>query len=219
MRPRSLSVLALAVVLGCDSPSVPLRTDTYAFRIVDSELVFHWPIDRIPVRYYAEPVGAIPEFVQAGIDLWESQFLYGEFRGRVVQDSSAADVIVLLDGDAPPTGELTDDPPVSTCSGETRVPAIVGEEGALQLSDKLRVTLQWFPHMDAAAIANCLARVTAHELGHTLGLFAADHAGTETTDLMFSPPSVRRASERDRATVEILYHLPADIRPAERTSP
>ncbi len=112
------------------------------------------------------------------------------------------------------TGETTVPPFVVDGEGNT----VVDQNGMVQLSDKLRVTLRWFSHPDPSAIANCVARVIAHEIGHTLGIFAADHAGTNPTDLMFSPPSVRRPSQRDRVTVELLYHQQPDIAPSGRTS-
>jgi predicted Zn-dependent protease len=89
--------------------------------------------------------------------------------------------------------------------------------GVTRLSDALRVTLRWFPATNPSDIANCLARVATHEIGHTLGLFAGDHRDTEPSDLMAAFPNVREPSPRDRSTVEFLYHLPADILPRPRS--
>jgi len=72
----------------------------------------------------------------------------------------------------------------------------------------MRVT--WDARYPDADVVNCLERVTIHELGHTLGLFA--HSTSEL-DLMHPNPRVRVPSPADRATAEILYHTAPTIGP------
>src|SRR5439155_971013 len=77
---------------------------------------------RPPVRFYAQPTGNLRFLVQHAVDSWAGVFLYGEFRGTLVADSTGADVIVQADSvpDVPP------DPgaPVYACNEVTAVPPI-----------------------------------------------------------------------------------------------
>ncbi len=214
MQTRSRSVAALAALLllgACDSPNAPDRSSFYDFRLSPSDPVFHWPATALPVRFYADQVGALPEYVALGVRMWERQFLYGEFRGELVSDSADADVILSLQGSAPPDGPLTDDPPVTSCTGVTSVPPTTElGSGQLVYTERFQVQLQWFSRGSPSDIANCLARVTAHEIGHTLGVF--NHSPTPD-DLMARSPTAREPTARDRATVQILYHVRSDILP------
>jgi Matrixin len=207
MRSKLISLgIALALV-SCSSPQAPDRSISYDFADGFGE-VFRWPRERTPVSYWTEDRGALATYVEAAIELWESQFLYREWSGLMVDDSSAADVIVLLSGGTPPPSPRTDDPPVRVCFGET-VGTVVGNnlEGAIQ------TTLFWSPGSAASDVANCLARVTAHEIGHTLGLLS--HS-LDPNDLMFNNPAVRRPSQADRNTVQILYHTSPTLGPPVR---
>jgi hypothetical protein len=163
------------------------------------------------VRWYAEPAGALPGYVERGILIWERQFLFGEFRGRMTPDSADADVLVELQGAPPTEVPLTGDPPRHVCEGVTVVPPRVAAEGGTAvLGDRLRIVVSWFPGSDPVDVANCLARTTLHEMGHALGIFS--HSD-DPADLMFRRPEVALPSHRDRATIQYLYHLPADILP------
>ncbi len=73
------------------------------------------------------------------------------------------------------------------------------------------VTIDWFDAgASASDVVNCVARVTTHEVGHVLGLFA--HSPT-ATDLMYFAVTAREPSARDAATMQELYHLPTEIQP------
>jgi hypothetical protein len=207
-----LAVVAAGVTLwGCDSLEAPPRPAPYEFRLAGTDSVFHWPADRLPVKWYAEPAGALPDYVERGITVWERQFLYGEFRGRMTADSAEADVIVELQGTPPPEVPLTDDPPRDVCEGVTIVPPrVTTDEGVAVLAGRLRIVLWWFPTLDPVDVANCLARTTLHEMAHAMGIFG--HSD-DPADLMFRLPEVALPSYRDRATAQYLYHLPAYIRP------
>ncbi len=220
MRRHSLGLgFALtAAFLACTQPDTPFRLSPYEFRrIVGADtLLFHWPASSLPVRFYAEPAGQLPAFVRTGIGEWQRTFLYGEFRGVVVDDSTAADIIVRMDGPPPPDRPLTNDPPRAVCAGVTSVPPTdTSATGILQFATPFTISVHWFPGADSTDAVNCLARVTTHEIGHALGIFAHSN---DPLDLMYQPPTVTRPSLRDQSTIQTLYHLPTDVLPWSPTA-
>ena len=205
--------LAIAVLTGgaggagCSDIVTPSRTPRYlADNAGDT---FHWPANRIPVRYFVDPRGALPRLVRNGLSAWQDQFLYGEFRAVVVADSTAADVIVrwqdTVPADVPPdtTGAL------GACDGVTTyvldsTKTMTGPEHVA-----LRVRLGY----TLPQIAECFRRVVTHELGHSLGILSHSPA---TTDLMYGTPAIETPTERDRNTAQVLYHTPPTIFPPPR---
>ncbi len=205
--------LAIAVLTGgaggagCSDIVTPSRTPRYlADNAGDT---FHWPANRIPVRYFVDPRGALPRLVRNGLSVWQDQFLYGEFRAVVVADSTAADVIVrwqdTVPADVPPdtTGAL------GACDGVTTyvldsTKTMTGPEHVA-----LRVRLGY----TLPQIAECFRRVVTHELGHSLGILSHSPA---TTDLMYGTPAIETPTERDRNTAQVLYHTPPTIFPPPR---
>lgn len=211
-RPAELlvgAILGLAVG-GCTDASAPGRSDTYAFAEPQSGLIFHWPAERLPVRVWVHAdAGIVRDFVARGIEIWNRQFLYGEFRGRIVEDSAAADVVVRVVPATPPSGMPGDDDPALAACGGVTINDVTPDG---QLAGPFRIAIDWdvrFPDQD---VVNCLERVTFHELGHAIGLLA--HSPDET-DLMNAAPRVRTPSPVDRATVEVLYHTPPTLRPPQ----
>ena len=209
----SLAALGAAVILAaaCETPDAPVRPTPYDFRLFKTDTVFHWPESSMPVRVYAAPVGRTPEDVAAGLLQWQRQFLYGELSTAVVTDSSDADVLVFLDGPAPPDAPPTDDPPRAVCGGYTALPPRdVDGNGDVRFTDRLQIRVSWSTGEDPTDVTNCLQRVIAHELGHALGIF--DHS-SDPFDLMHPQPNVTTPSPRDQATIQTLYHYPTDILP------
>jgi hypothetical protein len=206
MRDRVLLVVA-AAALACDQPTIPTRTAAYPFDFAGD--VFHWPASHLPVRYFADARGAMRTIVQDGLAAWQAPFLYGEFTGTLVADSAGADVIVLWRDSVPPDVPPDPGPPVSACSGVTSFQL----DSTSTIEGPLRVTLWVAGVATAAQVAACMRRVTLHELGHSLGLL--QHS-PDTLDVMAAPPGVAVPSERDRQTVEVLYHTPPTIRPPPR---
>lgn len=204
---RELAAVGLALALGtaaCTEITPPSRTPRYLTDVGTG--VFHWPIDRLPVRYYADTREAMPTLVRDGLRAWERQFLYGEFRGALVPDSGRADVIVVWQGTPP-----TDVPPDTTGAlGACRGQSTFLVDSTDNITDPIRVELIVNPGYTAAQVAACMRRVAAHELGHTLGIFTHSPA---TGDLMFSTPRVEAPTARDRAAVEVLYHTTPTIGP------
>lgn len=199
-----------ALLAGCEGPTVPARMAPYEF---DRDgLVFHWPRDRLPVRYWVEPAGNLPRYIADGLRIWEAQLLYGEFYGTLVDDSLSADVIVRLEGGAPPAGTPTGTvPPRNAC--ETAVTTYPATDPAGRLEGPLRILLRWKPGTAPAVTADCLVMLSAHELGHTLGLRA--HSDGDD-DLMLPNPQTLTPSARDRITVQTLYRTTPTIYPKER---
>lgn len=211
--PRRVSLLlALALAAGgCDAATAPRRDATYAFDLQASGLVFHWPTSRLPVRYWVDPgAGPVARYTEMGLRTWESQFLYGEFTGVSESDSSRADVLISVTGATPPDVPLTDAPPVGACEGRTDFALLPTVD---TLVGPFRVFLRWDQNFSDTDVANCLLRLTTHEIGHTLGLLAESPG---PTDLMNTQPRVAVPSPVDRATVVTLYHTTPSIGPPVR---
>ena len=215
-------VLAL-LLIGCSDILTPSRTPRYLSDLAGE--VFRWPSDRLPVRYFADTRGTMPELVSAGLQAWEQQFLYGEFKATLVTDSSQADVIVVWEDSVPP-----DVPPdtvgaAGACDGFTRYiidttttasgtnSPTAGVEPPLTMTEPFHVYLRVRPGFTEAQVAACMPRVTAHELGHTIGILTHSPANT---DLMWGTPTTQTPTNRDRNTAQVLYHTAPTIAPPPR---
>lgn len=208
MKRTTAPALVTLALLACTEPTSPARSDTYPFDL--SGDVFHWPADRLPVRFFAAPAGNLRFLVERAIGVWTSQFLYGEFTGRLVDDSSRADVIVRWTDSVPPDVLPDSGPPVFACNGVTSLPAVdSGNRFQGPLHVEIGVTAA-NPPFTAGQVAACTRRTVVHELGHTLGIL---RESPDTGDIMHSPPRVASPSERDRNTVAVLYHTPPTILP------
>lgn len=176
-------------------------------------VTFHWPRNRLPVRYWvAANAGVVKGDLADGLRAWEAQFLYGEFRGVVVADSASADVVVMLpDSTTPPNVPRTSDPPADVCGGETANTIHSTGPGTYALDQAYQIKLTWDRRAAPADIVNCLHRVVMHEIGHSLGILQHSE---DPNDLMAPLPIVDAPSARDRATAVILYHTPANVAPA-----
>ena len=201
-------------LLSCADIAAPSRSNAYEWRRIVGTTIqsFHWPQSRLPVRIWAEDAVNLPAHVRHGIAEWEAAFLYGEFRGEVVSDSSVADVIVTS-GIAPPGSfSITrlESLAAPECLGATDVELDVTGKVILP---PIRVYVD--PRFDPSlpGVDACMALTTTHELGHALGIFA--HS-PNVDDIMYSDPVVTTLSPRDRATAELAYHTEPTLTVAPR---
>lgn len=218
-RPARWTTLGLvAAAAACSDIANPIRNDFYEWRLItpsttgpgEDSLTFHWPKDRLPVRIWVENAASLPENVPKAIAAWRTAFLYGEWDATLVSDSAAADVIVRAGG-APGTqfsqtrlhSALAPD-----CAGATDL-NVSDDHTTLQLPVRVYIDPRSDP--TSPALPACLALTTTHELGHVIGIWR--HSGI-ATDLMYFDPGVSAPSDRDLATAEVIYHLPANVAPA-----
>ena len=210
---------AALAALACGDIASPARGDVYEWRLETpavpgpglDTLSFHWSLDDLPVRVWVEDTEDLPAHVARALEVWEGVFLYGEFRGTLVGDSSSADVIVL--GGAPesraPAARLRSGL-APECSGATDLDV---DAANTQLRLPVRVFINPLP---VPGVERCLALTSIHELGHALGIFA--HSD-DPADLMYADPEAELPSDRDRRTAEAAYHTPPTLQAVPRGAP
>jgi hypothetical protein len=206
------AALVLAVAACRDKTAyecLESNAQRYAFHLPgDTTAVFHWPASRMPIRLYAEPVGALPANTDSGAALWANAMRCGELAFVRVTDSTAADIIVRNPATLPPL------PLYGVSAGADSVGACLGRtDGLLDSANRLVEPLRSYvaPNSgDAAAVEACYHFTVAHELGHAIGLFS--HS-TNVADLMHAVPRRRALSINDRFTVQLLYMTTPTIAP------
>lgn len=208
-RATGLGLLGAALVVAACSDSTVQEclesgATSYGYSAPgDTTVTFRWPPAYHPVRVYAEPAGNLQANVDAAISLWHGALRCGEVSMQRVADSTIADVVIRNPAQMPPAVSPVQLMADSTdaCDGRTDVDLTPGNA----LIRPLRVYI--VPaSLTTADVEACYRFVTAHELGHTLGLFS--HS-SDLNDLMFSRPRRRALSLNDRFTLQVLYHRPA----------
>jgi hypothetical protein len=208
-----LAILIAGLVgLSCADIASPSRSEPYEWRFITptglgtaDTLSFHWPRSILPVKIWTEDTLNLVTHVQNGIDRWRAAFLYGEFDAVRVADSNAADVIVRAESPVKATDSQLASTMAPECEGGTD---ILPPFGSREIQYPVRVFI--LPRFDPSTpgVDECLALTTTHELGHAIGILA--HSPVET-DLMYFDPVVSVLSARDRATIEVAYHVEANL--------
>lgn len=220
----ALVALAAAGAFACTELNGPLRPARYAFAeivtdsvtadttvdgvnypadtVVTDTVWFHWPQSSLPVKIWADTALGLRDRVTRGLGLWKQILQFGEYDATLVSDSTTADVIVLAGvsplGSARPARFHSMAP---QCEGETDFDISRPDHKKVILPVRVYVQNK-FP-VDQDSTQACLDLTTAHELGHTLGLF--QHS-PDSADLMYADPQVDAPSAADASTVLFLYH-------------
>lgn len=214
---RVTACLAL-LGLGACADLVPPRSaeSYYEYRQISGldTLSFKWLPSQLPVKLWVADESPLRPHLITAIGRWERAFLFGEFRATLVTDSASADIIVR---NTPPVATLRSGLVLTAfapqCTGETTFALAQGGD-AIQLPWRIYVWPASNPN--ATGIDTCYAITVTHELGHALGIINPNHTGAQIGDVMYRDPVFNGISERDRATVERLYHGPTTLRPAAR---
>ena len=208
-----LAALAL-VACSSESPAACFEPDatSYAFHVpYDTTRWFRWPSNQYPVRVYAENSGDLQVNTDSAIAVWLHAFRCGELSMVRWTDSTGADVVIRnppIQPAAPPAFHLAAGDSTNGCRGRTDVDTISADTIMRPIHSYV-----WPLGADSAATASCYHFVTAHELGHALGLFM--HS-TDPGDLMYTYPHRRVVSVNDRYTIQILYHSISPMVPGPR---
>lgn len=214
---RCLACLALLGLAACADLVPPRSAESYyEYRQISGvdTLSFKWLPSQLPVRVWVADDSPLRPHLITAIDRWERAFLFGEFRATLVADSGTADIIVR---NTPPVTLLTSQRVLGAfapqCTGETTF-ELAANVRAIQLPWRIHV---WpASNANATGIETCYAITVTHELGHALGIINANHTGAQPGDVMYRDPVLNGLSERDRATINRLYHGPTTLgaRPA-----
>ena len=207
------AIATASVLVSCADIAAPSRGNAYEWRRllatangVDT-LSFHWPSSDLPVRFWAEDSLNLPDHVQRAIVQWEAAFLYGEFSGILVSDSSTADVIVRT-GIAPKGGftiTRLESAMAPECQGATDIELSASGQDLLR-PIRAYIDPRFLP--GSPGVDECMALTTTHEMGHALGIFT--HS-PDAEDIMYADPVVSSLSPRDRSTAELAYHTPPTL--------
>jgi predicted Zn-dependent protease len=210
---RRLLVITALAAAACNDPAIPDRSFVYSFadtNIVGSDTfvdLFRWPEYRLPVRFWADPRSNMRFLVERAIAVWEAQFLYNEFRGELVSDSSRADVIVTWADSVPPDVPPDTTPP-NSCTGNT----FLDIDSTNALSGPIHVSLTVLAvAVTPARVQGCMRRLAIHEIGHALGLLR--HSPYPEDIMTGSPDVTNLPSPFDRRSIETLYHMTPTIGP------
>jgi len=211
----AVSVFTVAVLAACggggDQACYESGATAYPVHAPgDTGVVFNWPASYNPVRVYVESAPELQNNVANGLQLWVNALHCSELRFSFVTDSSSADIIVRNPVFLPPlpvTGAFFADS-VGACKGRTDV--LVDSTNMLLRPIRSYVVPNG---IDPVALASCYHFVTAHELGHAIGLL--NHS-PDPADIMNSTPRRTELSINDRYTVQLLYNLVPYTRPSPR---
>jgi len=176
-------------------------------------LLYRWTTGA-KVRVFVEPLAAggvnLATSVQRAVQSWNAVPQVREFTMEVVSNRDAADVIVYDRSVAQPvvTGSCPFTP--SGAAGYTYFCPLNGRAERLRPvgATVLSVAIVIRVDLTTTATQSALDALVAHEMGHAVGI--GGHS-PQTTDVMYTRPTVSTPTQRDRSTLRNLLGRAADI--------
>ena len=212
-QPARRVILAALIAAACDSPTV-VRPD-FAYNPTDltGGQLYRWSTGA-RVRVFVEPMGAgsvdLASAVQRAVSAWNAVPQAREFTLDVVTNRDVADVIVYDRSLPQPvvTGSCPFNP--SGAAGYTYFCPINGRAERLRplASTVLTTAIVIRVDMTTTATQAALDALVAHEVGHAVGI--GGHS-PQSTDVMYTRPTVRTPTDRDRNTLRNVLGRAADI--------
>jgi predicted Zn-dependent protease len=232
MRSRKALLLALGCGIlagGCESPTIGARPEVYEFALPVRDLdgaiqpmVFRWRTGST-IRVHVAPSGDVGRaqllaaaFAEAA-NAWNQAVLYDEVRFRAAADADRADVLLAW-SDSPLPIDMGNCPrdgggrAVTTLCLDPVDPTRLFRypfAGGGPSDIRIVVTVRSLEADDPDRVR----RLVAHELGHVLGLAQHPDPIRFPGSVMLALPPTALPGREDRATLQLLYHLPPEISP------
>ena len=207
------AVMMSMLLVGCESPTVARPEFAYDPTSLTAGLLYRWSTGA-KVRVFVEPMTVasvdLAAAVQRAVIAWNAVPQAREFTLEVVANRDAADVIVYDRSIPQPvvTGSCPFNP--SGAAGYTYFCPLNGRAERLRPIESTVMTAAIVIRVDMTTTATqpALDALVTHELGHAVGI--GGHS-PQTTDVMYTRPSVSSPTDRDRATLRNLLGRTADI--------
>ncbi len=207
------SVVAALLVAACDNPTVVRPDFAYDPTELTGGLVYRWTTGA-KVRVFVEPMTAgtvdLPLSTLRAVQAWNAVPQVREFTLEIVTNRDAADVIVYDRSVPQPvvTGSCPFNP--SGAAGYTYFCPLNGRAERLRPIGSTLLTTAIVIRVDLTTTATqaALDALVAHEMGHAVGI--GGHS-PQTTDVMYTRPTVSTPTDRDRNTLRNLLGRVADI--------
>ena len=206
-------VLATLIAAACDHPTVVRPDFAYDPTQLTGGQLYRWSTGA-RVRVFVEPMTAggveLAGAVQRAVVSWNAVPQEREFTLDVVTNRNMADVIVYDRSIPQPvvSGSCPFNP--SGAAGYTYFCPINGRAERLRplASTGLTTAIVIRVDMTTTATQAALDALVAHEVGHAVGI--GGHS-PQTTDVMYTRPTVRTPTDRDRNTLRNVLGRAADI--------
>lgn len=214
--PRRLArrlVVATLIAAACDNPTVVRPDFAYDPTQLTGGQLYRWSTGA-RVRVFVEPMAAsgieLAGAVQRAVVSWNAVPQEREFTLDVVTNRDLADVIVYDRSIPQPvvSGSCPFNP--SGAAGYTYFCPLNGRAERLRPLASTGFTTAIVIRVDMTTTATqaALDALVAHEVGHAVGL--GGHS-PQTTDVMYTRPTVRTPTDRDRNTLRNVLGRAADI--------
>ena len=206
-------VLATLIAAACDHPTVVRPDFAYDPTQLTGGQLYRWSTGA-RVRVFVEPMAAgsleLAGAVQRAVVAWNAVPQEREFTLDVVTNRDLADVIVYDRSIPQPvvSGSCPFSP--SGAAGYTYFCPLNGRAERLRplASTGLTTAIVIRVDMTTTATQAALDALVAHEVGHAVGI--GGHS-PQTTDVMYTRPTVRTPTDRDRNTLRNVLGRAADI--------